>query len=201
MLNLEIVKKIKQSNVSKNAEKTKTRIKEEFSAASKDVKAAIINQTAQNRNTIYRAQQTGNASGRIVLAFAEVLDITPYYFTGVTDEKTPCTDEVVSQFLLEYGYKKLVPIVKKSTKAAKSTTRKPIAASVAETHEHTHVVGDDTHPTAFRVTINESEKMRAMVEDLDLASATQLLEGLFIRAKAGGNAEQLCEIVKYCLLA
>lgn len=233
MLSLDIMKQIKQSNVSKDAEKTKARIKEAFSTAPKDIKAAIISQTTQNRNTIYRAINTGNASGRIVLAFAEVLDISPFYFTGEIDNKLPCSTKAVKFFLSEHGYKKLIQqgagrrrhvapgsaaatkaTAKAAVKSAKTTrATKPAKAASAEyatpgdsaaTPSAGGIVSPitaETHPTVFRVSINESEKMHAMVDELDLASATQLLEGLYIRAKAGGNAEQLCEIVKYCLLA
>ncbi|MCL2081393.1 MAG: hypothetical protein FWH16_04765 [Oscillospiraceae bacterium] len=195
MLSLDTIKQIKQSNVSKDAEKTKARIKEEFTAAPKDIKAAIIGRTTQNRNTIYRAIHTGSASGRIILAFAETLDISPFYFTGAIDEKEACTEKAVKNFLSEYGYKKLAP------KPEKKVRKQPEKPAESESESIPPAITAEAHPTVFRVSINESDKMRSMVDELDLASASQLLEALFIRAKAGGNAEQLCEIVKYCLLA
>jgi hypothetical protein len=224
MLSLDIMKQIKQSNVSKNADKTMARIKEAFASAPKDVKSAIITQTTQNRNTIYRVIHTGNASGRIVLAFADVLGISPYYFTGAIDEKAPLTDKIIKKFLSEHGYKKLIAqgagrkrhvpsgsaaAAKATAKAAAKASKTTKATKPAKQPEHAapaaggipSPITAEAHPTVFRVSINESEQMRAMVDQLDLASATQLLEGLYIRAKAGGNAEQLCEIVKYCLLA
>ncbi|MCL1820422.1 MAG: hypothetical protein FWG36_07195 [Oscillospiraceae bacterium] len=199
MLSQEFLKQIKQSNVCVDAEKTKARMKEEFSAAPKDIKAAITAQTTQNRNTIYRAQDTGRASGRIVLAFAEILNITPYYFTGAVDSKDPCTDELTAKFLKEHGYGKLLKGKRNPIKKVPKVKEVPVPQEKGR--ELKPAVAGEIHPTVFRVTINDSGKMRGMVDELDYDGAARLLEALFIRAKAGGNAEQLCEIVKYCLLA
>ena len=216
MMNEATVKLLKQVNVSKNAEKTSARLKETLAAASRADKTLIVKLTGQNRNSLYRAVRTGSASARIVIPMSEVLNISPYYLDGSSDEKGECNDDLVKEYLLKLGYKKLFdepkPVKRgraksaagapkktaKADKADKVTAAKPKEAKVKEPKIYP---GENLQATMFRVTINESEQMREAAKNLDLQSATQLLEALFIRAKAGGNADRLCEVVKHCLLS
>jgi hypothetical protein len=212
MLNEATVKLLKQVNISKNTEKTAVRLKEALAAASRADKALIVSQTGQNRNSLYRAVKTGSASARIIIPIAEVLNISPYFLDGSLDEKGECSDAIVKDYLLKLGYKKLFAAPKAVTrekakaapkKAAKSKSGDPKVEEIhvkepAKVKQH---ADENLQATMFRVTINESEQMREATKNLDLQSATQLLEALFIRAKAGGNAERLCEVVKHCLLS
>jgi hypothetical protein len=56
-----------------------------------------------NNTSFYSAGKSGSASPKIVLSLAQVLGISPYYFTGEIDEKEPLDDEQVNQFLLKIG--------------------------------------------------------------------------------------------------
>ena len=213
MLSEAMVKLLKQVNVSKDTEKTAARLKEALASASRADKALVAKQTGQNRNSLYRAEKTGSASARIILAVAEVLNISPYYLDGTSDEKGSCNDAAVKKYLQKLGYKKLFAGVKAPKGAKKVRAKAAAPAPEAEVVEAGEPVVEEVRvkdalgahenlqATMFRVTINESEQMREAARSLDLQSATQLLEALFIRAKAGGNAERLCEVVKHCLLS
>jgi hypothetical protein len=107
MLTTEQLKKLKLTNVSQNADKTRERLKKDFNAASNAVKSAIVELSGQSRRTLYRAYEKGSASGRIILSMAEVLKISPFYYTGESDERSELQDADIIRFLQSRGYSNL----------------------------------------------------------------------------------------------
>ncbi|GHU93954.1 hypothetical protein FACS1894208_04220 [Clostridia bacterium] len=221
MLTAEFIKQLKQSNVSHDAQKTKERIKETYKNASKEGKQLVIDLSAQTRNTIYRVERTGNVSAKLLLPIAQVGGVSPFWLAGDTDDRGTFDIETVKSFLISRKYKKLAatltvePVEKKEKR--KYTKRVPkVEAPAAETVDAVPVPSvkpvsaplpvidgdddfDDEETTTF--TFDLTEQMKKTVEELSAEDAAKLLNALFLRAKAGGQAKQLCEVVKYCLLA
>ncbi len=92
MLTVEEIKTMKQTNVSKDGVLTKQRVKEVWSAAVKSQKKEIEALTGLKRTSIQRVYATGSISVKIAAAFAQILDVNPYYLTGEAGEATGCDD-------------------------------------------------------------------------------------------------------------
>ena len=107
MFTVEQLKRLKQINVSKDGEKTKIRVKTDFTAASNKVKTQIVDMSGQKRSAYYRVFKTGAMNARLLLPMAAALNVTPFYYTGEVDKKAPCGIDQVITFLKAYGYKAL----------------------------------------------------------------------------------------------
>ena len=209
LLTQEQLKKLKKSNVSKDAEKTKERVNLDFKGASRDEKKAAIALTGQRATTFYRVYNMGIIGARVVLALSQTLNVSPFYYTGETDERGPADDTVIRQFLEDLGYKALLKELNEAPPKRKYTRKpKEEAAPVSEAP----VQADDPQPLdecddadmedTLEVTLLFSDEpdMKKAVEELSETEATELLHTLFIRAKGGGEAKVLADIVKRCLL-
>jgi hypothetical protein len=192
MVTPELIQRLKQVNVSVDKDKTAKRVKDAFSAATRKKKSAIEALTGQKRTSIYRVFKTGNVSAKLLLPLAEILNITPFWFTGESDDMEKCSDALILSFLDGHGYKftpKQTP--RRKSAAAEDAPAKPAGVPGAA----------DGEAVTISITINNSPKMREAVEALDADNAAQLLNALYLRAKGGGNAEQYLDVVKLCLLS
>lgn len=214
MLTTELLKELKQVNVSKDVEKTRQRIKDDFSSAPRAVKKEIETLSGQKRHSFYRAYETGSANARIVLAMAQTLNVSPDYYTGQIDEKLPLEENTISHFLSACGYTELAEELRaeqapkqnrarKSKKAeaafVRAAAEDAAAAACAPPTAHDAVKEtDEDEPMDFSIECNEKihAKMQSMTED----EAILLLRALFLRADANDEAARAAELVKLCLL-
>lgn len=190
MVTSELISRLKQVNVSVDKDKTAARVKNAFSSATRKQKSAVEALTGLKRTSIYRVFKTGNISAKILLPLAKTLNITPFWFTGESDNMEKCTDALILSFLEGHGYKFKQPRKKAgdTAEAPEQSVRTPAS------------VGDEDTVTVS-ITLNNSAKMKTAAANLDSENAAQLLHALCLRAKAGGNAEQLWDVVKLCLLS
>jgi hypothetical protein len=103
MLTAEQFRTLKKMNASKDQEKSRERIDSDYKATSKKQKDELEALSGLSANSFYNAGKSGGASPKVVLALAQVLGVSPFYYTGKTDEKEPLTDKLINQFLLEIG--------------------------------------------------------------------------------------------------
>ncbi|MDR2532107.1 MAG: hypothetical protein LBC82_04615 [Oscillospiraceae bacterium] len=136
MLTAKQIEGLKKTNLSIDAQKSKDRISEGFKTASADIKKKITELSGLNRATFYNAFQKGSASPKMVLSMAQLLGVSPYYYTGEADEKGEFSEELLKSFLND---KKLVASAKKApakakvavdSKPAKKPGRKPAVKAV-----------------------------------------------------------------------
>ena len=210
MLTAEQMKSLKQVNVSVDAEKTKIRIKEDFSCASKDVKNKIAGLTGQAKNSIYRVYNTGTVGARLVLAMSQILDVTPFYYTGEQDDKEPFQETLALLFLQQRGYKKLLnelgvkngKKIRKPRGSKKSDDTPTSPANDTDIKDEPAVsVNEESAKTVnIQMALSDSDEMNKTMEDLTEDNAVLLLKSLFYRSKAGGQAKELANLVKRCLL-
>jgi hypothetical protein len=214
----------KVQNVSKDAEKTKERVATDFKAAARAVKVDIVELTGQVESSIYRVYKEGSANARIVLAISQVLKVNPFYYSGEIDEREPLEETQIAQFLKANGYDDLL---KEASKPAKRKyERKPkteplttateiqeesaemktaVSASSAdndlrEADKQPSVKPDTTELKEVNLSFANDSVMIKAVEDLTEQEAAELLHTLFIRAKGGGEAALLLDVVKRCLI-
>ncbi|MDR1668859.1 MAG: hypothetical protein LBR76_02745 [Oscillospiraceae bacterium] len=180
----DIISSLKRTNISVDEEKTKLRVKDDFISLRNKQKAAIVELTGLKRTSIYRVFREGNISAKIVLALSQALNVTPYYYTGETDDKGEFNDMLLQEFLNDKGYSRQAErIAQKMGDAPAGAPSKPLSGSFAFPSEFTNSPG-----------------MNEAVSTLSEDDAVQLLLALLIRAKTGGSAAQLADFVKRCLL-
>ena len=131
-----IVKKLKQTNVSVDSEKTKKRVSELWKAASKAQKHAIEELAGISRATIYRVYNTGNLSAKLAVPMAREFNVDPYYLIGKANTPKECTEELLVKFLVELGYGKLLEKEKKAEliKPAETANISPEDLTLADLH-------------------------------------------------------------------
>lgn len=222
ILNPQQMSGLKKSNLSKAPEKTKMRIAEDFKSQSNAVKNQIEELSGLSRAAIRNAYGSGVVSAKIVLALAQVLDVSPFYYTGVIDEKGDCSKETLTRFLTEHGYDALAGDLQDAEKPIKRKyNRKPKAESAPQldTPAATEVAVETEQPVTaesivpqndspqepekitISLTLSDTPEMREAIAKLTLDNATLLLNSLFIRAAAGGENAVLCDVVKRILLS
>ena len=204
LLTQEQMKSLKRVNASKDTEKTKERIKEDFSAASAAQKRAIAEAAGQVINSFYTVYKTGTATAKVLLALASELNVSPFYYTGETDEKEPCSDELVIRFLEELGdYADLVDELKsKATdKPKRKYTRKPKAEAAADDPANIQEDCIEPEAPASCCGCTDEDTTQESINDICEEEAVILLKALFIRAKADGNAAVNLEEIKRRLLS
>ncbi len=192
MVTAELIAHMKQVNVSLDKDKTAERVKNAFFPASRKAKHDIERLSGQKRTSIYRVAKTGSITAKIVLPMAEILNISPFWLIGESDEAEPCSDSLIHKFLDDRGYK-----LDKSAK----TPRKPRARKEEGTALPPVTTPEDENVLSVTITLSNTPQMQKAVANLDEDVAGQLLQALYLRADAGGNAEQLLNVVKLCLLS
>jgi len=213
LLTQEQLKKLKKTNVSKDAEKTKERVEQDFKGASRAEKKAAVALTGQQANTFYRVYNTGIIGARVVLALAQTLNVSPFYYTGEADERGSIDSEVIRQFLEGLGYKALLkeleeaPPKRKYTRKPKEETETPVQEEAPAEEPQALVEtpaecdeADMEEALEVMLLFSDEPDMKKAVEELSETEAVELLHTLFIRAKGGGEAKFLTDVVKRCLL-
>lgn len=204
-LSSEQIKTLKQVNISKDPDKTKQRVKQDFSSASNLNKRAIEELSGQKRHSFYRAYNTGSVNARLVIAMSQILNVTPFYYTGEEDEKKPFDNSVLRTFLKQLNYKKLLESSSETgVKPAKRPyNRKQKAAPAAEISEkplETPAQPDNSQSFVIHLTLPDSPEIQQVVAEMSEEEAVTLLKAMLIREKTGQEAGQISVLIKRCLL-
>lgn len=212
MLTTELLSRLKRKNVSKDAEKSKQRLKNDFSSASKAQKQAIVELSGLHITSIYNACKTGAVSARLALSFAQVLKVSPFYYSAEQDKRTKLNFELIPLFLQQLGYNSLLkelrspaepkPIGEDSKKLEPSASEEEPNATESEPDDKSQTSDTNQSSGTFGIQLNlpDSSSIQTAVDELSEDGWQLLLKALFIRAKAGGQAKQYAELVKRCLL-
>ncbi|MDR1754122.1 MAG: hypothetical protein LBR74_04355 [Eubacterium sp.] len=242
MVTVRQLEKLKKISISVDIEKSRLRIPEAFKSATKIQKDEIKALTGFSSNTFYNISKSGAATPKVVISLAQILNISPYYLTGESDDIKPIGDEGLNQFLKKCNAKNKKNIKTKSGIAKPKTIKikttnaekiKPIKKSKMKTEKQEQKLSGlrsgsaffknvspesvnavnpvkrnepatpkvDESTTKFTVSLDNSKKMNKAVSELNEETAVVLLRALMFRAKTGGKSEELCDIVKRCLLS
>jgi len=121
MLTAEMIQTLKRSNISKNGELTKQRVKELLDEATREQKSEIDALAGLNRVSVNRVYTTGSISAKIAVAVAMTLNIDPFYLTGEVSERGECREQGLLTFLKVKGYndlsRKAARLLKKQSNA------------------------------------------------------------------------------------
>jgi len=220
----ELVSKLKQSNISKDGDKTKARVKPLWKAASKDERETILTLADVKDVSVRRAYVTGSISAKLVSAISRTLNVNPYYLTGQVDDAGQYSETLFVELLKDHKYDKLLaeagllggPEKKRGRrKAATAKDKEPIAEPAAVPVEPP-VVAEAAAPVeqpavAETTVISVAEPVCTSfitiqipaVDDVDLSEdeSILLLKAAFLKAKAGGVGAEKARQIRAMLLS
>ncbi|MCL2775991.1 MAG: hypothetical protein FWD71_22000, partial [Oscillospiraceae bacterium] len=99
---------LNRKNISRDGEKTKTRVREVWQSAAKKDKQALLQSTGHSiYKTITTIGKTGSMTARNTVLLSRYLDVNPLYLTGESDERSNYDDKTMKKFLSKHGYDKL----------------------------------------------------------------------------------------------
>jgi hypothetical protein len=108
MLTSENIQSLKQTNISTDGAKTKERTEALWKAAKPAQKQDIRELAGVVAASVYRVYNTGSISAKLAIAFAQVLNISPFYLAGEADEPGAFAEADLLRLLEQHGYKKLL---------------------------------------------------------------------------------------------
>ena len=212
-----LLSKLKQSNISKDAEKTKSRVKSLWKATDKPTREVVLDLAGVKIVTLQRTYLNGNISARMALALAKTLNVNPYYLIGQIDEVGTFSDTVMTDLLRELKYDKLLAEAglgepKKRGRRKAAPVEAP--APVAEAAPAAEAVAEEVVPPApiepapaeiIPVAVDTAPAAPvAIIPDIDVDltedEAILLLKAAFLKAKAGGVQAEKAKQLKAMLL-
>ena len=191
MLDTAQLQQLKRTNISQDPEKTKQRVTALWQGLKIKQKQAIRELADITAQPIYRTQDTGTISARLAIAFAQSLNVSPFYLTGEVDEPGEYTDAAIRELLLKYGYRALVasmePAKRKYERHTKPETEDEPDEAPMPAEEEPAASGAQLPPGSGELT----------AEDLQ-----HLIFALYVQAKAGiANAKEKLDDIKLIMLA
>ncbi len=175
MLTSDMIKALKQVNVSTDGALTKERTKEVLKSASREQKRQIDALAGLKRASINRVYTTGSISAKIAVAVAYVLGVDPNYLTGEADKRGECTNELIAAFLAAKGYKDVAEKAAKPPRKPRQKRAPKAAAAPEPAPIQEAAVADEVAAPPAAAGLTEDE-------------AITLLRALFVRAQYGGDA-------------
>ena len=222
----ELVSKLKQSNISKDGDKTKARVKPLWKAASKDKRETILSLADVKEVSIRRAYTTGSISAKLAAAISRTLNVNPYFLTGQVDEAGKYSETLLVELLKEHKYDKQLaeagllggPEKKRGRRKAAPTKpaeavavpiEAPIVAEVVAEPVAQPVVVEVAAVPVDQPSVATSDNAPVLtiqiplVDDVDLTEdeAIFLLKAAFLKAKAGGIVAEKARQIKAMLLS
>ena len=183
MLEGTLIQKLKQSNVSVDADKTKERTESSWKSLSRKDKQQVLSLAGVSPATIYRIYNTGNISAKLAVPLAQVLDVNPAYLTGAADEQGTGDDDTVRAFLTEHGYEKLLAGQKprRSRKSRETAADRELRDELVEAE----AIEEETVEEAAEVLAAAVEAAEEELEEIELEDMILLMRGLLLRARLG----------------
>ena len=216
MLDTGTLKQLKQVNITKDALKTKERVRDVWSPLKKPQREEILTLAGINKVTVERSYKNGNISAKLAAAMAQVLKIDPNYLTGLTDDPQEYSDALVVQFLTELGYKNINSTTASTRKPRR--TKKQMEAAAAEeaeeadeTEEPCHEEKEQgicrgtkpsdalTHLTG-EVLKTMDKASRAKLDALTDEELNLLLKGQIVQSAFDSKKQSRLALIKYLLV-
>jgi len=150
--------KLKRVNISSHPEQTKERVREIWDNADKKSKRELLAFTGHGiYSTITKITKNGRITAKIAITLSRYFDVNPFYMLGETDEQENYSDEVLKDFLIKFGYRKLWNEYSKHLQAddGSSDAIKTIQAIQQEEHDK---AAEKTTDTAELTDLTDGKK-------------------------------------------
>jgi len=207
MYSKELYNKLKQTNISKDPEKTKDRVKAVWATLDKQQKQEVFNISDLKKATLERTCRLGNISVILATALAEIARIDPYYLAAITDIKQEdVSDAVIDSFLIDHNYKNVLH------ETQQNVYYKP---EYNEEYHHMHSNADkmseteqfpDASSSAFIPQIASnilgslSDDDKTSLESMTEDDMIYLLKALNLRARFNEDAKSITVLLKKILI-
>ena len=179
--------KLKQKNISVNGDKTKERVKNIWDSADKQNRKALIDVTGRAMyNYISITIKNGRITAKMTILLARYLDVNPFYIIGGADERGKFTEDVLKDFLITLGYKKLWTEYAKHLKEDKITKNKEI-------NEPVEIISD-TPVTIINEEKNDIEEQIADIPETTVDESIEKQENTEIPADIITADDELADI-------
>ena len=107
-MNDSFMDKLVQTNISADQNKTKERIKNIWETTSKEDRKELIKDTGKAMyNNIGMIIKKGRITAKMTILLSRYLNANPFYLIGKTDERGNFNEDLLKEFLIKFGYKKL----------------------------------------------------------------------------------------------
>lgn len=215
MWNKDLIQKLKQSNISKDSEKTKERVKATWQSIKSGQKNDVIELADVTVASVYRVFRTGAVSAKLVIPISETAGVDPYYLTGASDDIGKFSDELAIKLLTELGYSKILDGYRQNPKKSRKnkiqsldegSARELTASAEVEDSQATVEI---PHPADARVA-GESDENAAetpvasisVAGDLTEDEAILLLKAILLRDRLNiAGAKEQSDKIRQLLLS
>ena len=188
MLTPEFISTLKKTNISKNPEKARERIRSAWHGSDSFRRGEILALCGYDKKSIYRAYKSGGVSIKMVATFAQVLKIDPRYLAGNSDEQREYTDELLKKFVKDLGYK----LSKNST--ARSMQTKPAQANSQNIQKSLDAL-------IAMVTEKINNDIQRTLEALSEEEQVLLLRSINLQAKFNDANKNKALLIKYLMMS
>jgi len=206
MYSKELYNKLKQTNISKDAEKTIERVKAVWGSLDKQQKQEVFNISDLKKATLERTCRLGNLSVTLATALAEISRADPYYLAAMTDEpREDVSDDVIESFLIDHDYKNLIDETRQNMYyRAEFADQDHYILSVAEKQAESAAAPDTGSVSIAQIasnilgTLTDDDKtsLESMTED----DMIYLLKALNLRARFNDEAKSITVLLKKILI-
>jgi len=107
MIKAEFIQTLKQTDISKDGEKTALRLKDTWRNLSKQQREEVLGFSGLKKPSVERAYTKGTVSAKIAISMAQVANVNPLFLTGEVDDASLFgnTTDILTKFLKDLGYK------------------------------------------------------------------------------------------------
>jgi len=207
MFNKELYNKLKQTNVSKDPEKTKERVRAVWTSLDKQQKQEVFNISDLKKATLERTCRLGNISAILATALAEVARVDPYYLAAITDvNQDDVSDTTIESFLIDHDYKNVLNETQQNMYFRPDFDDHHNVRSVSDRHADLISFQDAVVSGAFIPQIASnilgmlSEDDKTSLESMTEDDMIYLLKALNLRARFNEDAKAITVLLKKILI-
>jgi len=185
MLSAKEIQDLKRTNTSIDRSLTRERVKELWKSAASNEKQEILTLSGLKSPTIYRVYQQGTISPAIAISMAQVMNISPQFLTGESDERGECTSENIK------SYSKKNRLVKRKQKTKRSYGNTPRTIVLSEEQQKQH---------APHGSLGGIDQDNLLIPDLSDDNWEILFKSMLLKARANREARACLDKIKSMLL-
>ena len=207
------LQRLKQVNVSTNAEKTKMRMANIWENAGKENRKELLkNASPAIYNIIGKISNSGRITAKMTILLCRHLDVNPFYLIGSSDSRGNYSESLLKKFLLGLGYDKLwsdyeqflnpSEVADDATEAASLEGDGFFAKLTAAVNELEMERAAPAESVESVENVENVEEAEPEISQADLSEEEMmvLMRALMIRAKTKPEAAKAVEQIKKLLL-
>ena len=208
MFSKELYNKLKQTNISHDARRTRDRVKTVWSALDKQQKQEVFNISDLKKATLERTCREGNLSVKLATALAEISRVDPYFLAAMTDDmQEDVSDAVIEAFLIDHNYKNLIDETKQTVYYRPEYAENSLYAQLAAETPAENIAAPENPVNNASISQIASNILGTLTDDdkTSLESMTEddmiyLLKALNLRARFNDDAKSITVLLKKILI-